>query len=207
MPRHLPREPIGTTIGEFTLLNYVETGDRPKGQSPYAMVKCSCGVEKVASWKAIRSGRIKTCGHSKGRGGKYKVSDENGKTKVIYNRWGNLKQRFNNKKSKQYQQFEENDIKLEWKDYPSFYDDMNESFGQLSKNHEQKDIVLYRNDETKNFNKDNCYWGTKKVVYPIVIDGKEYDAIEEISKEYDIPESTIINRMYVFGYKGRQIVD
>lgn len=207
MPRHLPREPIGTKIGSFTLLEYVETGDRPKGSSPYAMVKCSCGVEKVASWKAIRSGAIKTCGHSKGRGGKYKANDENGKTKVIYNRWGNLKKRFQNKDSKQYAEFQEKEIKLEWEDYPSFYDDMYESFQDVAKNQDEKDIVLYRYDNDKSFNKDNCYWGTKKVVYPVVIDGKEFDGTDEISKEYDIPESTVINRMYVFGYKGRQIVD
>lgn len=208
MPKHLPREPIGTIIGNFTLLEYVGVPEgRPKTHGPYAKVRCSCGVEKVVSWKAVRSGATKSCGHLGKSDSKYKTNDENGNSKVFYTRWANLKSRFTRKNTKQYKEYEEHGVTLDWNNYKEFYDDMNESFCSLAKQQDEKDIVLYRHDNTKSFNKDNCYWGTKKVVYPIIIEGRKFNTTKQISEEFNVPESRVISRLYVLGYKGRKLVD
>lgn len=208
MPKAKPREPVGTTIGHLTLLEYVPVPEGSnKGHSPYARVKCSCGVEKVMSWKNIRNGSTLSCGHLKGIKNKYKAMDENGKLTVLYMRWNSLNTKFKKKGTKFHESIINNGIELEWNNYQEFCEDMAESFEELSKTNDPNNIVLYNHNDYGNYNKDNCYWGFKKVVFPVTIQGEEFNSLEEISKRFDLPISTLIGRAYIMGKKGNELVE
>lgn len=208
MPKNKKRETEGTTIGNLTLLNYVSVPEGSNsGNSPYAVVHCSCGVEKVMSWKNIRNGHILSCGHLKGTKNKHKSTDENGKPTVLYMRWNSLNTKFKRKGTKFHENVINNNIKLEWSNYQEFYEDMSESFEELSKTNDPKNIVLYTNSEYGNYNKENCYWGLKKLTFPVVIYGEEFNSLEEISNQYDLPTSTLIGRAYIMGKTGNELVE
>lgn len=208
MPRAKEREPIGTKIAELTLLEYVPVPEGyPKGHSPYARVKCSCGVEKIMSWKNIRSGNTLSCGHLKGVKNKYKSTDENGERVVLYMRWNSLNTKFKAKNSKFYKNAKENNIKLEWNNYQEFCEDMADSFYELAKDNNENNIILYTHNDYDNYNKTNCYWGLKKASFPVVIYGREFNSLEEISNEYDIPTSTLIGRIYSLGKTGNELIE
>ena len=208
MPRNKEREPIGTTISNLTLLEYVSVPEGSNaGNSPYGLVRCSCGVEKVMSWKNVRNGSTLSCGHLKGVKNKYRSTDENGKPTVLYMRWNSLSTKFKRKGSKFYENAVNNDIKLEWKNYQEFYIDMADGFHELMKNNQPKNIVLYTHNDLDNYNKHNCYWGLKKVSFPITIYGNKFNNFEEISERYNIPTSTLIGRAYKLGKQGKELIE
>ena len=208
MPKAKPREPVGTTIGHLTLLKYVPVPEGSnKGHSPYGIVKCSCGVEKVMSWKNIRNGKILSCGHLKGVKNKYKSTDEDGKPVVLYTRWNSLNTKFKRKGSKFYKHIIDNNINLKWDNYQDFHEDMSQSFEELAKSNDEKNIVLYVHDEYKDYDKNNCYWGLKKVTFPMYIYGEEFDSLEDISEKFNIPASTLYGRAYGLGKRERELVE
>lgn len=201
------KEPIGTKINELTLIREVDSTGRPYSHAPYALVKCSCGKEKIVSWQAVRINEVRSCGHLRGREKKYKgkVISKSGKLNVFYTRWVSVNNKFIPKETKAYKKLVDNNIKLEWEDYDHFYEDMHDSFEELAKEYGDTNVILKRKNQYGNFNKENCYWDLKTMAFPMKVNGKKFNNLEEISVTFDIPVTTLKGRLYS-GKRGNELI-
>lgn len=89
----------------------------------------------------------------------------------------------------------------EWHNYINFKNDMYESFLEHVKQYWEHNTTIERIDINKWYSKDNCIWITNEEQHNNrrdnhfeYINWKKY-TITQLSREYNIPTSTIINRL------------
>lgn len=80
----------------------------------------------------------------------------------LYTIFNMMKQRCENKKHTWYKNYGGKGIQVEWPNFESFYEDMNESHEKHILEHGKINTTLDRIDPTGNYNKSNCRWATRK---------------------------------------------
>lgn len=146
--------------GKLTVVKFLYK----KNGKPYVLCICDCGNSYIANYYALRSGNTKSCGCYR----KNYITNKNtshGKSNTkIYHIWKSMRQRCNNKNSKDYKYYGEIGIQLDenWNVFENFYNDMYDSYIEHIKLFGESDTSLDRIDPSKNYCKENCRWATWK---------------------------------------------
>jgi len=80
----------------------------------------------------------------------------------FYKRWANMLDRCNNPQSKGYDNYGDRGIKVLWKSFEEFRDDMYESFLEHVKIYGIKNTSIDRINNDGGYSKGNCRWATSK---------------------------------------------
>lgn len=170
----------GLTFGKLTALEF---SHKNKTGATYWKYKCECGNEHIAHSSQVTNGRIKSCGCNN-------VTHGASRTKV-YKTWQSMKDRCFNDKSEWFSHYGFKGITVctRWLQFENFLEDMGQP---------KRGQSLDRIDNAKGYCKENCRWTdqttqirnrSNSVVW--IIDGKEYDGMEEAVKATGIGKNSI----------------
>lgn len=115
----------------------------------------------------------------------------------FYSIWTNMRSRCNNVKVRSYSDYGEKGIKVLWRSFEDFRDDMYESYLQHIKEYGEKDTQIERLDTNKSYSKQNCTWATieeqaNNKTTSIKVDGIP---LKKIAKDNGIKYSTLYMRL------------
>lgn len=118
---------------------------------------CVCGKEFVVRYDAIKNGRTKSCGCLAKKlmaTQKYKRTHGQSSSRT-YRIWGGVVQRCTNKNAVTWPYYGARGITIDqrWLVFENFLQDMGEAPAKLT---------LERRKNDGNYEKDNCYWATRK---------------------------------------------
>jgi hypothetical protein len=130
------------------------TKDSPRKRG-HGIYRCYCGKEFRTLKYAVKIGRTKSCGcyqsNTVSKSRKIHGSSEH----PLYHIWKNIAYRLTNPNAKYYKNYGGSGIKFskEWEDVNNFIRDMEPIH--------ENGLKLLRVDRTKDYSKENCYFGIK----------------------------------------------
>lgn len=140
--------------------------DHNTGHEHYWLFKCDCGNEKVVRKGLVVRGEQLSCGCEAAKRASKRMIDRLTTHKLsrtrFYHKWYDARQRCNSKEGKYYKYYGSRGIKMEWKSFKEFYNDMYESYLKFSKSHNSFNTTLDRINVNGNYSKENCRWATQK---------------------------------------------
>ena len=166
----------------------------------YAECVCECGNKKELLLSTVKAGIIKSCGCLQ-RDRLKEVATKHGESRrgkrtLTYNSWSSLRDRCNNKNSKDNKTYIERGIKVckRWNKYENFLKDMGKR--------PSKEYSIDRIDNNKGYFKENCKWSTfteqmnnTTRTHWIEYRGQK-QSLAEWCKELDMNYSTVATRMH-----------
>lgn len=154
---------------------------------------CECGTIKFIERKRVKSGHTKSCGClQKEKAAKTKTTHGFSGTSV-HQAWKAINQRCNNKKTACYGDYGGRGIRVEWKNFANFLNDMGL---KPSKNHS-----IDRIDNNGNYSRGNCRWATRIEQNNNRRDNRRFDykgekfTLTELSKMSGVKYLTIWKRL------------
>ena len=139
---------------------------------PIGLFKCHCGKMKEIDLYSVKTNRVKSCGCANIKQitklgkmtGKNKASYSHGMYGTrFYKIYHGIKARCENKNiGKSYKWYGGKGIKILWKTFEEFRDDMYPSYLEHIKKFGEKQTTIDRIDSSKNYYKKNCRWATYK---------------------------------------------
>lgn len=164
------------------------------------LCKCDCGNETKVYTTYIKNGRTKSCGCLSAELSSLRNRTHGNTETRLYNTWMHLKQRCNNKNSKDYCNYGGRGIKVcdEWLGENGFI-----NFYEWSiKNCYNEKLTIDRINNNGDYEPSNCRWATKKEQnnntrknHFYLIDG-EYLTIAQVARKYNINYNTLNNRLW-----------
>jgi hypothetical protein len=130
--------------------------------------KCDCGNKVISVSGNVKFGTTKSCGClktlNKGIGLRQKTHGFTNKfgVKRFYKIWDNIKQRCYNPHNIGYKYYGERGIKIKWKSFEEFRDDMHESYLEHFNTFGAMNTTIDRIDVNADYCKENCKWATRK---------------------------------------------
>ena len=146
----------GKRLGDWTVLKKAGINSN---NSILWLCRCVCGNRREVQGGTLRIGGSKSCGHE----GHSSYLRTHGMTKSrLYSIWGSMRDRCLRKSHMAYHNYGGRGIKIEWKDFIEFRDDMFESYLEHVKQFGEKQTTIDREDNDGNYCKQNCRWATYK---------------------------------------------
>jgi hypothetical protein len=181
----MSRVKLGDKFEYLTVLELISND-----KNPLARCECKCGNEIFAQRGSLKSGRTKSCGCKKSAELGQRSKTHGMSRSKTYKIWRNILSRCNNKNVPEYHNYGGRGIKVEWKNFEEFYQDM----GERPLNH-----WIDRLDNNKNYSKNNCKWvlptqnqKNKRVSKLWIVNGNIYDSCTSAAKELGVHVSVII---------------
>jgi hypothetical protein len=116
-------------------------------------------------------------------------------------KWNTIKYRCENKNSSNYKYYGKKGIRIEWKNFNEFKQDMYEEYVRHTEKHGLANTTIDRIDNNKNYCKINCRWATWKIqhenttiVKNLTHNGKTLN-INQWSKKLGIHPQTLYSRL------------
>ncbi len=153
---------IGEKFNRLTPLKII--GKDIDGSNVWMCI-CDCGNKcEIPSYR-IKRGIIKSCGcllkETSAKTGKKSRTHGMSKTS-FYHIWIGIYGRCNNKKNVHYKDYGARGIKLLWRSFEEFKNDMYESYLLHVKEFGKINTSLDRTDNNNGYFKENCRWATRK---------------------------------------------
>lgn len=137
-----------------------------KGQRKKKICLCSCGKKVYLRMSALISGNTKSCGCLKREVSAKILGDlkrTHGESKTpLYKTWLGMNERCNKKWSKDYKNYGQRGIKIEWNNYEEFRNDMKNSYDIHVEKYGRRNTTIERINVNGNYCKKNCRWATLK---------------------------------------------
>lgn len=178
---------VGRTFGRLTVIDL----KRYEGAGSVLECQCECGVITLVKANNLKRGTT-SCGCLA-----LEVRTTHGKTgSKVYTAWKAMKYRCTNTNAHEYHNYGGRGITVcdSWlESFENFYADMGDP---------AKGLTLERVDNDKGYSKENCIWDTyeaqennKSTTLLLTAFGKT-QSLTQWSKEYNLPFSTLKNRLY-----------
>jgi len=143
----------GKVFGKLIVLGFSHKNSRRK---TYWLCECSCGVKKAIRSDVLKSKQAISCGCF----ARYQHLSHGFEGTRFYGIWSNLKNRCLNTKTTDYKRYGGRGIKVLWKSFESFKNDMYESYIEHVKIYGEKNTQIERINNNSNYKKNNCRWAT-----------------------------------------------
>jgi len=162
---------------------------------------CDCGNSIVIDSGNLRTKQTQSCGCISSEV-LIKRNTTHGMRKTRFNNiWRGIKKRCKNPNEPAFPRYGARGIKVEWKTFEEFRDDMYESYLEHVKEFGEKNTSIDRIDNDGNYSKENCRWATvseqnrnKRNNRLITFKG-ETKCVAEWAEELGFPEFTIYDRL------------
>lgn len=143
-------------------LTKIKEVGKNKWQQKLYLYKCSCGNEKIICGAYVNNGGTKSCGCLAREMAIKRNTTHGFFGKRIYVIYHGIKKRCEKKDSTGYNNYGGRGIKLKWKSFEEFRDDMLKSYNEHCKKFGEKYTTIDRIDNDGNYCKENCKWSTYK---------------------------------------------
>lgn len=142
----------GKKFGKLTII------EEPTGTGNHSKVKtrCDCGNISERRFPGVLSGNSLSCGCIKFTAGR------ESKTNPLYSIYRGICDRCNNRNNKDYPRYGGRGIKMIWKNFIEFKNDLEKSYLIHCKKYGKKNTSIERINSNKNYCKKNCKWATSK---------------------------------------------
>lgn len=187
----------GQKFGRLTVIRRVKN----LGRTPMWVCICDCGAQKINAGCNLRSGKVRSCGCLRDELAKERLKTHGMGGTHFYSIWTDMKTRIINKGSKGYRDYGGRGIKILWKGFESFKEDMYNDYIFHVNRAGQSNTTIERIDVDGDYSKENCRWATKQEQGKnkrnsrfITFGGKRKTAMDW-SRDLGIPRSTIQNRL------------
>lgn len=176
-----------------------------KNKHSFFLAICECGNETTVRSDKLKDGSTRSCGcartpRSIGRHGR-RMSHGMTDTPLYY-KWKGMLSRCTCKNVEQYKNYGARGIKVDWKNFISFYRDMSKSYYEHVKVYGSKNTSLDRIDVNRNYSKDNCRWVTNEIQQSnrrdnkyIFYNGEEF-TVSSLARKHGLHPNVLFNRLY-----------
>jgi hypothetical protein len=158
MPNFINLE--GKRIGRWLVTSQHKLVSSPKSKIRYWLCVCDCGVTKWVNYSNLMK-CSRSCGCLEKELSKERFTTHGFSKTPFYCRYHSMLRRCHDPLFHAYHRYGGRGIKVEWKNFESFYVDMYDSFLRHSKKHGLANTTLDRANPDKNYSKENCKWATR----------------------------------------------
>lgn len=198
---------IGQRFGRLIVIKHVGIN---KWKNSTWLCQCDCGKKKTICGNNLRRKVTQSCGCLQVEGIAQRSTkhghNKRGKTTRTYRSWMHIIQRCTNPNNEYYYLYGGRGIKIcrRWMKFENFLEDMGESpgFG----------YSIDRINNNQGYYKENCRWTTPKEQQRNTRDNHletyngKTQCIAAWAEEYNIPYTTLWNRLYTYGWSIEKAV-
>lgn len=195
-------ENIGKRFGKLTIVSFDHSGE---WYEKFYLCKCDCGSKKVVRIKCLRRGDTKSCGCIQREMMRTRPGHRMSKTR-FYRIYAGIRKRCLSETCGNYADYGGRGIKVLWKSFDEFKEDMYESYLQHINEFGERNTSINRVDNDGNYCKENCEWETcqrqtyKKRSSIMITYRGEVKCLAEWAKEYNVSQSRLRQRINKLGW-------